>query len=301
MAALVAYVVLKVSPLTFVDPDLFHQLALAREALARGALPLRDSFSYTPTLTPFVHHEWGAGLVWYGVLRAVGGGGFLAVKYLLVAAVLALSARAARRAGAPAVALIACGLPAAYAAHYGFTTVRAALLSMLCLAALLNVLLAARARPRWAAAAVPLMGLWMCFHAGFVVGLGLLGLEALERALRRERFVHLGLAAAAAAALVFATPYGLAYPRYLAHGLFMARPDLPEWAPLWVGARWADLGCWAAMVALAGYGLRARGVRACEGAAGVAVFALFALLLVFGWGAIAGLYQAGAQYAPPLD
>jgi succinate dehydrogenase / fumarate reductase, cytochrome b subunit len=30
-------------------------------------------------------------------------------------------------------------------------------------------------------------------------------------------------------------------------------------------------------------------------------FALFALLLVFGWGAIAGLYQAGAQYAPPLD
>lgn len=30
-------------------------------------------------------------------------------------------------------------------------------------------------------------------------------------------------------------------------------------------------------------------------------FAFFALLLVFGWGAVAGLYEAGAQYAPPLD
>ncbi len=29
--------------------------------------------------------------------------------------------------------------------------------------------------------------------------------------------------------------------------------------------------------------------------------AFFVLLLVFGWGAVAGLYQAGAQYAPPLD
>lgn len=276
-AALVAFVVLKVSPLAFVDPDVFHQIALAREILRRGAVPLRDTFSYTPTLNPFVHHEWGTGMVSYAIAQTLGGQGFLAFKYVLVAAVIALAVRAARRAGASALAVIACGLPAAQAAHYGFTTIRAGMWSMVALAALLNVLHATRDRRRWALALVPLFALWINLHAGFVVGIGLLGLEAIERALRKEPFAHLAAGVVAACALVFATPYGVDYPRYLAHGLFMKRADITEWAPLWVSLRWNDLSAWGAMVALAAYGLRARGLRGCEGAAGVAVFALFAL------------------------
>ena len=46
---------------TFVDPDIWHEMALFREALALGYLPLADQFAYTPTVYPSVHHEWGTG------------------------------------------------------------------------------------------------------------------------------------------------------------------------------------------------------------------------------------------------
>src|SRR5437762_3685670 len=52
---------------TYVDPDVWHLMALAREGIARGRVPLEDSFAYTPTVHPMVQHEWGTGIVLYGL------------------------------------------------------------------------------------------------------------------------------------------------------------------------------------------------------------------------------------------
>lgn len=276
-AAALAFVALKVSPLSFADPDMFHQLALAREYLARGAMPARDPFAYTPTRVPLVHHEWGAGVLWLAVTRVGGAGGFLAFKFLLVAAVIALTIRAARRAGAPTWAVLLAAFPAAHAAHYGFTTIRAGLLSMVALAALENVLHAARARRGWVLAALPLFALWINVHAGFVVGLGVLGLEAIERAARREPWAHLAAVTVASACLTLATPWGVEFPRHLALALTMKRPDIPEWSPLWTGGRWADVAVWGCMVGVAARGVARLGLRRCAGAAAVALFALASL------------------------
>ncbi len=273
----VGFLVLRVSPLTFVDPDLFHQVALAREIFRRGAVPMHDTFAYTPTLHPLVHHEWGTGVVSYLAASALGASGFLAFKYALVVAIVALAARAARRGGATALALLVCALPAAQAAHYGFTTIRAGVWSMVALATLANLLRASDRRPAWAAAIPALFALWINLHAGFVVGLGLVGLHALERIGRREPWVHLALAVVASSALTLATPWGLDYPRYLRHGLTMNRASVTEWEPLWASLRVTDTSAWLAMVLLAAYGLRARGLRACAGASAVAVFAYFSL------------------------
>jgi hypothetical protein len=43
---------------TFIDFDCWHQMALAREALALG-VPLADQFAYTRTVYPVVHHRMG--------------------------------------------------------------------------------------------------------------------------------------------------------------------------------------------------------------------------------------------------
>ena len=48
---------------TFVDPDMYHGLALARESLAAGHLLIDDIFAYTPTVSPVVHHEWALGTI----------------------------------------------------------------------------------------------------------------------------------------------------------------------------------------------------------------------------------------------
>lgn len=280
--AMLALVLIKISPLTFVDPDVWHQLSLAREIWRSGHVPTVDVFAYTPTLRPLVHHEWGAGVLWLAIASAGGKAGFLLFKYLLVAGVLALSARAARRRGADAVTLLACALPAILLVHYGFTTIRAQLVSLLALALLLNVLTAeAAGRRRWLIGWLFLHVLWLNVHAGFVVGVGFLGLATLERALRREPFVHLALCTAAASALVLLNPWGPAYVEYLARWLLTEeRPDMPEWAPLWADLRlrWADLATWASMVGLTGYAVRVRGLRACRGITLVAASAVFALL-----------------------
>jgi hypothetical protein len=61
-----------ISKLTFVDIDLFHEMALYREVLNRGSIPRNDVFSYIPTLNPVVHHEWGTGAILYWVTVKTG-------------------------------------------------------------------------------------------------------------------------------------------------------------------------------------------------------------------------------------
>ena len=45
---------------TFVDVDVWHLMALAREAIALGHMPLEDRFAYTPTVFPVVRSQPGA-------------------------------------------------------------------------------------------------------------------------------------------------------------------------------------------------------------------------------------------------
>lgn len=58
-----------------VDPDLWHQMALIRESIRLGYIPLKDQFSYTPTVFPSVQHEWGAGAIAYFLATRFGAPG----------------------------------------------------------------------------------------------------------------------------------------------------------------------------------------------------------------------------------
>jgi len=67
---------------TDVDWDVFHELALIREAVALDRLPTRDVFAYTPTVTPVVPHKWGTGAVLYlvTVSSGLGAAGLLPLR-----------------------------------------------------------------------------------------------------------------------------------------------------------------------------------------------------------------------------
>ena len=54
-----------------IDMDLFHEMALIREALALGRIPMEDVFAQTSTVSPVVHHEWGTGAVLYFLVVGV--------------------------------------------------------------------------------------------------------------------------------------------------------------------------------------------------------------------------------------
>jgi hypothetical protein len=82
LAALVSMFVYRISS-NVVDVDLWHEMSLAREALAAGHVPLADQFAYTPTIYPVVHHEWGAGVAAYVLATTLGDAGIVIAKYLL--------------------------------------------------------------------------------------------------------------------------------------------------------------------------------------------------------------------------
>jgi hypothetical protein len=234
LAAPAAFLLLHLAHMTFVDPDVWHQMALFREALALGHLPLADPFAYTPTIYPSVQHEWGTGALLYLVVDRLGEPGFVVLKYLLSGGVCAATYFCARKRGAHAIAVAALAPLAITAGMIGFTTIRAQVFTLLGLALLLLLIEFDRqGGRRWCWVGLPLFIAWLNLHAGFVVGAGVLLLHTAEQWCRGANVRHLVALLLAIGALVAVNPYGTEYYRYLLHGLLMPRPLISEWAPLW--------------------------------------------------------------------
>jgi hypothetical protein len=233
LAGVVSLFVLRLSALTYVDPDLWHEMSLAREACELGRLPLEDRFAYTPTVYPSVHHEWGTGMVLYAVYSASGLTGIMLLKYALISALAAICWLAARVRGASPTTFISLAPLAIILGSIGFTTIRAQVVTLIFLAILLWCLqLDRRGGRRWIWFWLPLYVLWLNLHAGFVVGAGLLAFHAFEQLLRGQKVWHLIGVGTVMALLVAVNPYGLEYYPYLWHALRLHRPLITEWAPL---------------------------------------------------------------------
>ena len=218
-----------------VDLDLFHQMALIRESIVLGHIPTMDRFAYTPTLPYTVHHEWGAGVMAYFVTTWFGGPGLLLLKYLLAAVLawLCIAVAGSRNPDfLPAFAILA-PVGILFVGH-AFSPVRAHLYSLVLVACLLYFLEWDRKGDRrWVVFWLPLSVLWANLHAGFVVGIVLIGVHCLEQLLRGKQWLHLPLVAAAMVLLAGINPYGTHYYSYLWRGLGMSRQAIGEWGPIW--------------------------------------------------------------------
>ena len=218
-----------------VDLDLWHELALAREALQIGHVPWEDHFAYTPTLDVVVHHEWGAGLIAYLATAALGPAGLLLLKFSLVSGLALVCWCNARRRGA---SVIATGLVAALAIwlrDYSFGTVRAQMYSYLLAALLLwGFDRDRKGDRRWLVGLFVLFPLWVNLHGGCLVGAGLLGGHWLEQWLRRQPHRHLLIAGLLLIPLAALNPWGWHYHAYLARAMTMPRPCIAEWDPVWI-------------------------------------------------------------------
>jgi len=168
--ALIAY--------NFVDIDIWHQIALVRESLLAGHLVKTDPFAYTPTLSPWIDHEWGAGVVALLGTRWFGGWAIILLKFLLAMGTGFLCVRCAETVGADFRAIAACAPLAIFLAHLGFfTAVRAQVYSFFFTALLILFWqLDRRGSPKWMIAWLILYPVWVNLHGGFVVGVGLMAL-----------------------------------------------------------------------------------------------------------------------------
>ena len=248
------------------DLDIWHEMALIRESLRAGHLLTRDVFAYTPTVYPSVHHEWGAGLIAYALMRLGGATALVILKYGIALLIGLISLRSAKSMGADPLVWAALCPIAIYLSQFGFlSVVRAQVYTFLFTACCFWIFdQDRRGYRRWWVAWLCLFPVWVNVHGGFVVGIALLALYTLERALDRQPFRHLILLLAATLSEVFINPFGPAYIRYMARALTMPRPYIQEWRPVWTyGALWTTV--FLVAIALAAYSVVKVGIRRAPG------------------------------------
>jgi hypothetical protein len=234
LVALAALLILGVCQSNFVDPDVWHEMALIRQARHDGALPTHDSLAYTRTLNPSIHHEWGTGVMLLVAATSLGGSGLLLLKFGLTAGIAVACVSAARRSGAAAASFCSVAPVAIFLSWYGFSTVRAQMFTLLFTALLMVMLALDRQGKRgWILIWLIAHLIWLNLHAGFVVGLILLGCHTIEQAAHRRPITHLIAGLAAGSVLVLANPYGWTYVQFLSHSLLLSRPAIEEWLPTW--------------------------------------------------------------------
>jgi hypothetical protein len=205
---------------------------------------LNDQFAYTPTVSPVVHHEWGTGLLlyWAGPSGPLGLQGIMALRLLLVASLLLLTYRVARNQGAHPL-LIVLFLPIVLPIMWvGFATLRAQLFTLVAIALQMLMLQADwRGSKRWIVFWIPMLIVWLNLHAGFVVGLGMLGFHSIERTYQvwkqNRSYIaelwHLALLVPVSLLSLSFNPWGWDYIPYLVRAITMDRPTILEWMPLW--------------------------------------------------------------------
>ncbi len=217
-----------------IDLDLFHEMALAREACERGYVPWSDSFAYTPTVQIVVHHEWGLGLIALLLSRFIGGYGVILLKFLLIFGLGAVVWRTARNRGAPPVIVGFFAALAIVLSDFGFATVRAQMFSYLFAGLLLRGFDHDRqGRRMWLIGVAILFPIWANIHGGCLVGAALFAMHWVEQVVRRQPHWHLFAMGIGLIPLAAINPWGFHYHQYLVHAMTMPRPAIAEWAPLW--------------------------------------------------------------------
>ena len=63
------------------DADVWAKLAIGAHIWKYGAPPHRDFFAFTPVLREYVDHEWGAGAVFYSLLKLFGPASLMWLKF----------------------------------------------------------------------------------------------------------------------------------------------------------------------------------------------------------------------------
>ncbi|MEY4575312.1 MAG: hypothetical protein RL701_15, partial [Pseudomonadota bacterium] len=229
--------------------DLWWHLAAGREFFAHGHVPRLDTLSFTFADQPWANHEWLWGVAAFALYRSDPEWLALANFALLALALAGTFETSLRVAYAPAAAVVACWLAASCTSF--FSDIRPHLVTLLGTALILATRDVRCAPWLWPG----LLVLWCNLHAGYLFGLGAVGLLVLTRGVQlRLRGAHVSWTRrrwfAACASLVLCclaigcNPWGfqlldyvLSYAPGAQRSLYAN--ELNEWQPLGFG--WSEL------------------------------------------------------------
>jgi hypothetical protein len=192
------------------DSDFFWHLAVGRDIAAHG-VPRVDTYSWTVAGKSVLPDQWLGELLFYVAYSIGSWTGAIALRALAVGVLIAIVVwtALAERPLRPLIAVLA-SLPAIGVSRFAWTD-RPELFGLVCFAILIALLRAVRRGSLTAfALCVPLVLLWANLHGSYALGLGLVLVVAVERAVvdpsRRRRYAAIAIASVLA---TFVTPAGL--------------------------------------------------------------------------------------------
>ena len=220
------------------DSDFFWHLAVGRDIVAHG-VPRIDVYSWTVAGRAVLPDQWLGELLVYAAYAIGSWTGTIALRALAVGTLVGVVVwtALAERPRRPFIAVLA-SIPAIGVSRFAWTD-RPELFGLICFAILIALLRAVR-RGSVAAFAfcVPLVLLWANLHGSYALGLGLVLVVAVERAVvdpsRRRRYAAVAIATVVA---TFVTPAGLATwtssgGHFLAPPRFVQEEGTPDVATL---------------------------------------------------------------------
>ena len=229
------------------DADLWGHITFGRDIISTGQIVQADHYAFTSD-RPWVNHEWLSEIVFAGVYDQAGSTGLVFFKLLMIAALLALVWRHLSRRHPSAIVTAALIVLAFVGTFWRTHTVRPQLFSVLFFAILLVIMTRAdQGRRRGLLLVPPLMALWVNFHGGWIVGLGVLGiwtaLRIVDSRIRLNERLILAVAGLGAVAATLLNPYGAGMWSFLAETVRLGRPDIEEWGsvltyPVALGGPW---------------------------------------------------------------
>ncbi|MCH8333367.1 hypothetical protein IIC65_05490 [Candidatus Sumerlaeota bacterium] len=216
------------------DGDLWARMAAGAAFWTQHRVMPSDVFAFTPTLPRWIDHEWGAGLIFYTLLRIGGPSALMIFKIATALAALTACVATARRGGVRwEVVLLLTPLCAVNVIPGYVPVVRSQALTYMFFAVTLLLLEELRRGKRWPAPlVVACMVMWTNVHGGFVSGLGSVGVYTLFALHQRSNWKTFLAVFACCCLATLVNPYGVDYWGYLIPALFHDRPQIAEWRPL---------------------------------------------------------------------
>ncbi len=187
------------------DNSMFVHLRTGIDMARTGAIPRRDSYSFTAHGHAWVVQSWLPEWT-YGWAHELGGYRLVVVEQAVLMAVLAVLLGLLARAGTPLRTALAAGVAVAAGAAYWVP--RPLMFGLVAMA--LTVLVVERRWSRWLL--VPIMWVWVSSHGSFILGVGWLGLRGLGEVVDRrgwpEDSVRYAVGMVAGLVVAIANPLG---------------------------------------------------------------------------------------------
>ena len=241
---------------TRADPDLFGHVRFGQDILAAGgAVHAADPYSFASDRA-WINHEWLSEAAMFASYAWGGNAGLVALKLMLLGAMIAAVVVVLRRSDVPSSSLdLLLGL--LIVTTFPQTNhVRPQLFSLALFAWLLATLVAARARPYLLLWTIPLLAVWVDVHGGWIVGAGTLALWTaiglVPQGPVKDKIFRAAVTAAALLITLF-NPYGAGMWAFLRATVGFGRADITDWQPVFVlGSAYAMLWTLTAIAATVG-------------------------------------------------